>query len=818
MPVPVSDLPEGAGEALREGDRLRDGQRFDEAMACYRRFIDSAPLRPEGHYKLGIVLGRRGRVTEAEQCYRQALSLERGHPGALNNLALLCASMARFDEAEALYREILANQTDYFEAHINFGNLLADSGRAHEAMFYFRRATELRPDSALAQERLGGVLRQFGRIIDAAAHIGRSLQIDPHSATAWNNLGACHFVRGEHAAADRAFAESLALDENQDAAWNNRMLLSNQLMLDREEAFRRHRAFGDWMRRRCGPVVAGHLQYVADPLRRLRIGFVSGDLRHHSVAYFLRGFLAHLDRTGFETWAYSTQRKTDDMTLELRPLFQHWRDIFDLDDVAAVEAIRGDRVDILVDLAGHTNNNRLAIFGHRAAPLQVAWLGYPATTGLDSVDYRLTDALADPGPDDERYHTETLWRLPGPFLCFSPPVVAPPVVPPPSATGEPITFGSFNARVKLGDDCLALWARVLAAVPRSRLLVKSINGVEESEAREQLVHEFVRHGIAADRVEVLASIPATADHLAQYGRVDVALDTFPYHGTTTTCEALWMGVPVVSLAGDRHVARVGVSLLSHVGAAELIARTPDEFVAIARDLAQAPERLARYRATLREAMQNSQLLDATSMARRFESALREMWQRHCASDAAKVSGGGVPLAESPPQMKLHIGGRQVREGWKILDAQAGEGVDFIGDIHSLDAFGDECCAEIYCSHVLQRLPLNDIVPALKGLHRILVPGGRLLISVPDFDVLTAQFQRPDIDLGQRFLLMRMAFGGQTSPDDFHHAGLNFDFLVGYLAQAGFASVDQVESFDLFDDNSGIRFGGTPISLNVVVTR
>jgi predicted O-linked N-acetylglucosamine transferase (SPINDLY family)/predicted SAM-dependent methyltransferase len=812
------DLPDVAEDLIREGDRLRDKGRFAEAMACYQRLIARAPSRPEGHYKLGTVHSRAGRNAEAEQCYRQALAMQRGYPGALNNLALLCFAASRFDEAERLYREILANETDYFEAHINLGNLLVETGRSDEALFYFRRATELRPDSAVAHERLGGILRSYGRVVDALEHIGRALEIDPRSAVAWNNLGACHFVRGEHAAADRAFAESLALDENQDAAWNNLAFLSNLMTMDRDAVFQRHRTFGEWMRRRCGPASAVYPQCSAEPERRLRVGFVSGDLRHHSVAYFLRGFLAQLDRTGFETWAYSTIRKVDDMTSELRPLFQHWRDIFDLADTAAVDAIRGDRIDILIDLAGHTSNNRLVVFAFRPAPVQISWIGYPATTGLDSIDYRLTDAVADPGPDDDRYHTEALWRLPGPFLCFSPPVAAPTVSAAPSQTGVPITFGSFNARVKLGEECLSLWARVLAAMPEARLLVKSINGVEEAEAREQLVAEFVRHGVAADRVEVLSSLPSTAEHLAQYHRVDIALDAFPYHGTTTTCEALWMGVPVVTLAGDRHVSRVGASLLTHVGLPELVAHSPEAFVTIARDLARSPERLMRYRADLRDQLRRSPLLDAESMARRFESAMREMWRRYCASDAARAAGADADADGAAEKMKLHIGGRQVQEGWKILDVQAGEGVDYVGDIRALDDFDDECCEEIYCSHVLQALPVRDIVPALTGLHRLLVSGGKLLISVPDFDVLTALFQRSDLDMAQRFQIMRMVFGGQMDEFDFHRAGLNFDFLVGYLAQAGFSGVEQVESFDLFADDSGTDFEGAPISLNVVVTK
>lgn len=276
-----------------------------------------------------------------------------------------------------------------------------------------------------------------------------------------------------------------------------------------------------------------------------------------------------------------------------------------------------------------------------------------------------------------------------------------------------------------------------------------------------------------------------------------------------------MGVPVVTLGGDRHASRVGCSLLTHAGLPELIAHSTDEFVAIACALARSPQRLATYRSVLRQQMSGSVLLDAESMARRFESVMRGMWLRYCESDAARAAG--IAAASGwQAKMKLHIGGKQFREGWKILDVQPGPNVDFVGDIRSLEGFSDESCSEIYCSHVLQHLPVNDIVPALKSLHRILAPGGRLMISVPDFDVLVALFQRSDLDLAQRFRIMRMVFGGQMDPFDFHCVGLTFDFLVGYLAQAGFSSVEQVESFDLFSDGSKTDFDGTPISLNVMV--
>ena len=813
----LDELTAELADGLGDGDRLRDRGALQDAEQAYRRVIAAAPRLPEGHYKLGTVLGRLGRSDEAEASYLAALELRRHYPGALNNLGLLCFAQARFDEAEALYRELLAQDSDYLEAHINLGNLLAETKRSLEALYYFRRAVELRPDSALAHERLGSQLRNHGRVVEALQLIGRALELDPGLAMAWNNLGACHFVRGEHAAADAAFARSLELDPQQDAAWNNRLFLSNLMSLDRAEAFRRHQAFGEWIRARCGAADASHPGCIPDPQRRLRVGFVSGDLRHHSVAYFLRSFLPYLERTRFEARAYFNSRIADDMTRELRPLFLHWRNIIDIDDAAAAEAIRRDRIDILIDLGGHTNGNRLGIFARRPAPVQLSWIGYPATTGLDCIDFRLTDAVADPDPEDDRFHTEKLWRLPGPFLCFSPPAAAPDVAAVPSADGEPLTFGSFNARVKLGAECIDLWVSVLEAVPGSRLLVKSINGVEEAEARELLAGEFIRRGVAPERIEILPSFTATADHLAQFGRVDIALDSFPYHGTTTTCEALWMGVPVVTLAGDRHASRVGVSLLTHLDLAELVARSRQEFVEIARALAADPARLAAYRSCLRGRLAGSSLLDGASMARRFEVALADMWQGHCDRVGTRP-GPEAQTTEAPLLLKLHIGGKQPREGWKILNVQVRPGVDYLGDIRELESFDEACCEAVYCSHVLEHLSLKDLSPVLGEMHRILAPGGKLYLSVPDFDVLTDLYKRPDLDQTQRIHVLRMIFGGQTDAYDYHCFGMSLELLSGLLALAGFSAIEQVESFGMFDDASEIRFAGELISLNLVVEK
>jgi predicted SAM-dependent methyltransferase len=409
--------------------------------------------------------------------------------------------------------------------------------------------------------------------------------------------------------------------------------------------------------------------------------------------------------------------------------------------------------------------------------------------------------------------------LPHCFLCYAPPKTAPDVDVLPATRNGFITFGSMNGRIKIGDECVALWASLLQAVPDSRLLLKSAVGLEEREARDALLARFVAAGVAAERIDVRASAPSTAGHLAIYNEIDIALDTYPYNGTTTTCEALWMGVPVVSLVGDRHVSRVGASLLANAGMPQLAAREPEDFLRIARDLVGDLDGLASLRAGLREQLRHSPLLDRRAMGERLGGAFRAMWQAKCEEMAGHAAQPAVPSegTEEEP-IRLHIGGEQPMEGWKILNVQTGDGVDFVGDIRHLDAWADECCAAIYASHVLEHVALTEVLDVIRNLHRMLVPGGTLYLAVPDLDVLTWLFQNPGYDAAKKFQVMRMMFGGAMDEHDQHLIGLNFDFLVDYLREAGFTSVEHVESFGMLEDGSEVRVDGTLVSLNLVVTK
>jgi predicted O-linked N-acetylglucosamine transferase (SPINDLY family) len=365
------------------------------------------------------------------------------------------------------------------------------------------------------------------------------------------------------------------------------------------------------------------------PSRRLRIGYVSPDFRAHSVAYFLEGLLEHHDHSQVEVFCYAEVANPDAVTARMEQLAGHWRRITGMPDAEVAELIRHDGIDILVDLAGHTANRRLLVFARKPAPVQVTWLGYPNTTGLDTIDYRLTDHFADPPGSTEHLHSEQLIRLPQSAWCYRPLENPPPVSAPPVHDTGHITFGCFNAMPKINRPLLELWSGILLAVPGSRLLLKNAS-LGETSMQHQLWKQLQEMGIGPERVEMVGCVPDLSGHLGMYGRVDIALDTFPYHGTTTTCEALWMGVPVVTLAGKTHVSRVGASLLSNLGHQEWIASIPEEYVKIAVELAKDLPRLTALRSTLRERMQASPLMDAAGFARDIEAAYRKIWRTWCA--------------------------------------------------------------------------------------------------------------------------------------------------------------------------------------------
>lgn len=802
------------------GDETQNVEDLAESLKVCECAVALAPDSALAHFNLGRICAQLGSTDTAEKSYRRALELRPDYAEAANNLGIIVAARREFPEAERLFRQAIAEQVDYFAAHFNLGNMLLEGMRVLEARYHLARALALKPDSVDAIDRLGRALGNIGRNEDAIALLKTALAKDEDAPSPWTNLAICYVDSGNLAAAEAAYRRALACRRRLLLAWHGLLFMSNYLARDRKDEFELHRAYGEAVAPKVAPAPHANLPV---PGRRLRIGIVTADLRRHSVSYFVHGVLFFLDRRQFEPYAYFNYATPDRRTEEFRRLFYRWREIVGLSDEDVARQIRDDKIDILIDLSGHTSHNRLGVFALKPAPIQVSWIGYPNTTGLPQMDYRLTDSIADPEGMSDAYCVERLWRLPASFLCYSPPDYAPAVVEPPCLHRGHVTFGSFSTRPKLGAECIDLWARVLKAVPDSHLIVKSARGLEEAAARYALLDQFVARGIGRDRITVSPGKPFQEDHLAMYGEIDVALDTFPYAGVTTICEALWMGVPVVTRAGDRHVSRTGASVLTNAGLADLVAETDDQYVEIACQLAADPDALASVRRALRGVLKASRLLDERAMTADFSSALRSMWEIYCesrsvAADREMAADCEIGDAQEAAEARLLIGGTEFREGWQIFAETPGEGIDFDGDPCDLSRFGDETYHEVYCAHILQRLAQCEVVDYLRNLHRILRPAGRLYLSVPDLDVLAWLLASPLYSAADKFQMMRLLFGRQEDGQQFNQVGLNSSFLQNYLVEAGFSSFEHVESFGLFEDVSEFRVDSVRISLNLIVMK
>ena len=597
------------------------------ALAAQRRAIELAPGLADAHYNAGLLEVRAGRLAQALPDFRSAcermpsfLAARRQH--ALVRIAL-GETEAGLEELERLRDEAPEGAEIWFD----IASAQAGCGRLAAAEGALRAALERDPEHARAAAELGHVLARRGRIGEAVTAIEQALALDSTLVEAHNNLGGVRQMQADLDGAIACYQEALALAPGRLDVRSNLLACRNYHPdAARAEILSDLRA---WRDAAAGPAAGGAGPLVGpDPDRRLRIGYLSPDLRTHSVAYFLAPLLEAHDAAAVETVAFSAVATPDATTARLRQIFAEWHDVTGLDDAQAAALVRERRIDVLVDLAGHTLGNRLGVMARRPAPVQATYLGYPASTGLEVIDYRLTDAVADPPGDDAEY-AESLVRLPRPFLAYRPPRDAPPLPERAAVVPGEVTFVSFNELPKVSDPVVAAWAAILRRLPAARLLIKGSALADAGTAR-RLAGRFEAHGIARERLRLEGRTERLAEHLARYACAHIGLDTFPYNGATTTCEALWMGVPVVSLAGERHAGRVGASLLGALGLEALVAASSAAYVEAAVDLAGDPDRLVRLGRSLRERMMASALLDATSLAREVEAAYRAGWRRWCA--------------------------------------------------------------------------------------------------------------------------------------------------------------------------------------------
>jgi predicted O-linked N-acetylglucosamine transferase (SPINDLY family) len=574
------------------GEAYRRAGQTARAIASFRRAIELAPGLTEAHCNLGSALKTGGHHEEAISAYRRAIELDPRLPEAHNNLGTAYFELGRTEEALASCRHALALNPDYGEAHCNVGNALKEQGKLDEAIEAYRRAIALRPE------------------------IGVS----------YNNLASALLDRGNHDEAIRAFDTAVAVQPEYSAAHSNRLLCEQYLPGTTLASLAQSHA--EWERRHAAAYGASRPAWVVDrdPERPLRLGFVSPNLGHHPVGFFLARVLESLDRRSCTTVCYSCRAVRDHRSHRLAATAGEWYDVAGLNDDALAAKIRADRIDLLFDLAGHTADGRLLVFARRPAPVQVTWMGYVGTTGLKAMDYLIADRYHVP-PEAEPHISETVLRMPDGYICYDAPAEAPAVGPLPALMKGHFTFGSFNNVSKLTPEVIALWGEIMRRVPGARLLLVS-KALASSIACERIGAAFAAAGGDRERLELRGALP-WSELLGAYNQVDLALDPFPYSGGLTTCEALWMGVPVVTWPGAIFASRHSLSHLSNVGLTETVTADRRDYVERAVRMAGDLAHLAALRAGLREQMGGSPLCDAPRFAGNLMAVLRDVWRQWC---------------------------------------------------------------------------------------------------------------------------------------------------------------------------------------------
>jgi len=610
----VELLPKFADAQSNLAMVLMAQQRYAAAQPVVEQVLALAPNHLQGLFFHGALQERAGNFPQAAASYRQALTLAPGWIMPLRGLASAERALGNFASALGLYAEAARQQpTDDRLAH-EIGQTLRALGRLEDAIASFRRAAALAPATPAHLIALGAALRQTMRFVDSRDTFAAVVASHPDSADGWNGLGTACIDLGDIERGIAALQRAVNLQPD-NAGMGSGLLfaLNYSEHLSAEAIFTAHRRWAARFTDQQAPLPQAPTRTAG----RLRLGFLSADLRQHSVAHFLTPLLENIDRQRFEIFAYADQGTEDAVSGRLRACVDHWRPCHALDNPALARLIAGDELDFLVELSGHTHPNRLPALALRPARRLLTWLGYPNTTGMTQIGYRISDAVADPLATADALVSEQLIRLPGGFLCYTPLAETPA---PRRRAPAPMVFGSFNNLSKISDTVLAGWAAILAARPEASLLLKNF-ALSDPQACRILRQRFEQHGGDARRLDLRGASNSTWEHLALYNEIDVALDTFPYHGTTTTCEALWMGVPVLTVQGATHAARVGASLLCAVGGSEWIVGSIEQLVnqASAMPATTTPEREA-----LRQRMQQSALMDGQGFARRFSDALLQL--------------------------------------------------------------------------------------------------------------------------------------------------------------------------------------------------
>lgn len=626
----ANEYPDHVSVLNSYGNALRHAERFSEARSALAKAIALNPEHAEAHNNLGLVLTLLGQRDEARHMFRRAVELRPDMQVLANNYGTLLLKMFHLEEAIEQLERAVEIDPMYMDAWVNLGVAHFMLGHYDEAVAAYRRAIEQEPKNAFAHYSLGVALLEQQDLPDAVREIKLALNESPDNVMALNTLGVALLDQHRVAEARDVMARAAQADTMSAPVYSSNHLFTSLYLpeLDNQHIFDIHRDFGRRFTSAQPDKGLPHTQ-LRDPGRKLRLAYMSPDFRGHSVAFFMEALLEKHDRSAFEIILYSNTTRVDGVTEAMEQAADVWVETAGLTDQALVDRMRADQIDILVNLGGHTSGNRLVACGQKVAPVQIEYLGYPDTSGVAAMDYRISDAQADPPGEADGRCVETLLRLPDCFHCYRPTTKAPAPAPAPHLERGYVTYGSFNVLPKLNAEVVEAWSEILKQVPNARLYLKC-KQLKTEGVRDRVRGYFEAAGVDPGRISMDAFVPSVQDHLNKYAGIDLGLDTFPYNGTTTTCEAMWMGVPVLSVEGYRHTGRVGLSLLHAVGLQEeLVAPDVESYVARAVAWGKEPSRLAEIRGGLRDLMAASPLRDEVGFTRHLEQEYRNVWRNWC---------------------------------------------------------------------------------------------------------------------------------------------------------------------------------------------
>ncbi|MBF0193271.1 MAG: tetratricopeptide repeat protein [Magnetococcales bacterium] len=623
----LSIEPNFAQALCNLGATLCDKGKLDNAIACLQKAISIKPDFYDAHSNLGNTYKELGKLDDAILSLQKAIELNPKNALAHGNIGVIFLEQGKLDEAVKSLKTALELSPDSAEVLCNLGVVFKEQGKLVEAINCYNKAVSIKPGFSEAHYNLGNLFNTQNRLDDAVICFQNAITIKPNYVEAFSNLAATLKAQGRIDEALNCYKKAIEIKPDFHEAHSNFLLCLQYSNGDLQSILNQHKQWNTYHTQNLTSSVCTH-QKSNNPNKLLHIGFVSGDFHKHSVSYFLESLFKSYNKKKFLFHCYSNSNIEDTVTQNLQKDIPKWRNIFEKNDDAVVEMIKSDKIDILVDLSGHTKNNRLLVFARRPAPIQATYLGYPNTTGLDAIDYRITDNIADPQGDADKYCVEELFRLENGFLNYNPPSQTPDIAPLNMKQHGYVTFVSFNNLAKISADVVKVWANILNNVPDSRLLIKS-KSMSCQSVKDRYLTMFEQESIDATRLTLLPRVENTQDHLATYAKGDICLDTFPYNGTTTTCEALWMGMPVITLQGDRHSFRVGASILTQVGLDELIAQNINEYIEKAVLLANDPIKLKKYRKKIRSRVKKSSLCDGKEFSKNMGAAFRTMWKSWC---------------------------------------------------------------------------------------------------------------------------------------------------------------------------------------------